>query len=183
MSEFDTPNYAEYVYERKNEGSVLLSKILMISVYVVFAVGFFLVCFLTRLIPVFAICPLLLLVLVICTWRFVSYDYYFEFKAGTLELGTVRLKKSDRKKFPKISIRAKEAKLAAEYTEVVDQIKDIKNVYNFAAGENSPHRIAVVFDKDGAECLAIFEGTAKVANLLASFCENGKTLKGKTFHG
>lgn len=183
MSEFDTLNYAEYIYGRKNEGRTLLAKILMISLYVVFAGAFFLFCFLTRLIPVFAMCPLFLLVLVICTWRFVSYDYYFEFKSGTLELGAVRQKKSERKKFPKLTIHVKDAKLIKAYDEAVEDVKNIKDIYNFSASENSPHRIAVVFEKGGKECLAIFEGTAKVANLLASYCENGKSIKGQTFHG
>ena len=64
-----------------------------------------------------------------------------------------------------------------------EQVKNIKTVYDFSESKLSPHRIALVFDKDGKECLAIFEGTAKAAKILASLCENGKSLKGKTFHG
>ena len=183
MTEFDSPNYAEYVYDRKNEGKVLLYKVLMICADLAFVGGFAVFCAITRIWPIFALCPLLFYILYLCTWRFVSYDSYFELKEGVLELGNIKLKKSDRKKFPKLNLRAKEAKLIAAYDEVAEQVKNIKTVYDFSESKLSPHRIALVFDKDGKECLAIFEGTAKAAKILASLCENGKSLKGKTFHG
>ena len=183
MTEFDSPNYVEYVYDRKNEGKVLLYKVLMICAYLAFVGGFAVFCAVTRIWPIFAICPLLLYVLYLCTWRFVSYDSYFELKEGVLELGNIKLKKSDRKKFPKVRVRAKEARLIAAYDEVSEEVKSIKSVIDLSESQTSPHRIALVYDNKGEETLVIFEGTAKVAKILSSLCENAKGLRGKTFHG
>ena len=126
MSEFDSPNYAEYVYERKAEGTLLLARILMITAYVLFAGAFFVVCYTVGIIPVFAICPLLLFIIWLCTWRLVSYDYYYEFKAGTLELGAVRLKKSDRRKFPKLTVHIRDVEYADEYPGDSEKLAGIK---------------------------------------------------------
>ena len=98
MNEFDSPNYAEYVYDKKAEGKLLLARALMIALYALFFGGLFAFCCITRIIPLFAIGPLLTFILYLCTWRFVSYDCYFEFKMGVIELGHVRLKKSERRK-------------------------------------------------------------------------------------
>ncbi len=183
MSEFDSPNYAEYVYERKAEGTLLLARILMITAYVLFAGAFFVVCYTVGIIPVFAICPLLLFIIWLCTWRLVSYDYYYEFKAGTLELGAVRLKKSDRRKFPKLTVHIRDVEYADEYPGDSEKLADIKKVYDFSESKSSPNRIVLVFRSSEGRAAVIFEGTAKVANLIAAFCQGGKSLKGKKFHG
>lgn len=182
MNEFDTPNYAEYIYDKKSEGKLLLARSLMIFLYIAFFGVFFLLCYLTRIIPLFAICPLITFILYLCTWRFVSYDCYFEFKAGTLELGHVRQKKSERRKSPRLKIEIKKAVYAALFSEAEERLSNVKKTYDFSESRKSPHRIAVIFLEKGEEAAAVFEGTAKVANLIASFCENGKSLKGKKFH-
>lgn len=183
MSEFDSPNYAEYAYERKNEGKYLRNKILMIIGYALFVVGFFLVCYLTRIIPMFALAPFLLWILVFFTWKYVSWDYYYEFKSGMLELGSIKTTKSGRKKKPTLNIHIKEALYIAPYDESSERVSDIKKIYDFSASQTSPHRIAIIFEKDGKTVATIFEGTAKIAKLLSSFCDKAKNLKGKTFHG
>ena len=184
MNEYDSPNYAAFTYEKKNEGSVRLGRILMISAYVLYLVAFFLVCYLTRIIPVFALAPLTLWIIVFFTWKLVSYDCYFEFKSGMLELGTVKVnKKGIRRQTPKVSIHIKEAISATVFNPASDDLKTCETVYDLSSSAKSDKRILIVFEKDGKRCAAIFEGTAKVANLIASFCQNGKSLKGQTLHG
>ena len=41
----------------------------------------------------------------------------------------------------------------------------------------------VLFKDKGVDTAAIFEGTAKIARLCASFCPNAVNMKGQTFHG
>jgi hypothetical protein len=184
MNEYDSPNYAEFTYEKKNEGKVRLARTLMICGYALYLVAFFLVCYLTRVIPVFAIAPLTLWIIIFFTWKLVKYDCYFEFKAGMLELGTVKVtKKGDRRKNPLVNIHVKEALSAALYDQSSDDLKTVEKIYDLSESQSSDKRILIVFEKDGQRQAAIFEGTSKVANLIASFCENGKTLKGKQLHG
>jgi hypothetical protein len=184
MNEYDSPNYAEFTYEKKNEGKVRLARTLMICGYVLYLVAFFLVCYLTRVIPVFAIAPLTLWIIIFFTWKLVKYDCYFEFKAGMLELGTVKVnKKGNRRKNPTVTIHVKEALSATVYDSLFDDLKTVDKIYDLSESQHSDKRILIIFEQNGDRCAAIFEGTSKVANLIASFCEKGKSLKGKQLHG
>lgn len=183
MNEYDSPNYASFTYEIKNEGRVRLFRTLAVLGYILFLVAFFLVCYLTKLIPVFAIAPILLWMIIFFTWRYVSYECYFEFKSGVLELGIVRQSKRGKKSKCLVSIRVKEAISASVYNSQTDDLSSYSKVYNFSASESSDKRIIIVFEKDGNRCAAIFEGTARVANLIASFSPCGKSLKGEMLHG
>ena len=184
MNEYDSPNYATFTYEKKNEGKVRLYRTLMIFSYVLYLAAFFTVCYLTKLIPVFAIAPLTLWIIIFFTWKLVSYDCYFEFKSGVLELGTVKAnKKGVRRQNPIVTIRVKDALSAEVYDGSSETLASVKKVYDLSASQKSDKRIIIVFEEDGKRCAAIFEGTAKAAKLIASFSENGKSLKGQTLHG
>lgn len=184
MNEYDSPNYASFTYEKKNEGKVRLGRTLMICAYVLYVVVFFLICYLSRVIPVFALCPLTLWIIIFFTWKLVSYDCYFEFKSGMLELGTVKVnKKGVRRQNPQVSIHVKEALSASVFDPSSEDLNSCEQIYDLSSSAKSDKRILIVFEKDGKRCAAIFEGTLKVANLIASFCENGKSLKGQTLHG
>ena len=184
MNEYDSPNYATFTYEKKAEGKVRLGRTLMLLGYILYLAVFFIVCYLTKLIPLFAIAPMTLWIIVFFTWKLVSYDCYFEFKSGYLELGRVKVnKKGVRHKTPKVTVHIKEALSASQYDPAADELKTLERVYDFSASQHSDKRILVVFEEDGKRAGAIFEGTAKVASLIASFCPNGKSLKGKILHG
>ena len=184
MNEYDSPNYATFTYEKKNEGKVRLARTLMICAYAAYLIVFFLVCYLTKFIPVFALAPLSLWIIIFFTWKLVSYDCYFEFKSGMLELGTVKVnKKGERRQKPLVTIHVKEALCAEVYDPSSFDLSSVKTVYNLSASESSDKRIVIVFEKNGVRCAAIFEGTAKIANLISSFCGSGKSLKGKLLHG
>ena len=182
MNEFDSPNYAEYSYEKKSEGRVKLERRLMIAFYVGFFIGGLIVCIVTKLIPLFAVAPTLTLILYLCTWRLVKYDVYYEFKSGMLEFGKIRVNKHGRHKTPKLSIHVKEALYIAPY-ESEQQYSGAVRLYDYSESPSSDKRIVLVWDNAGVRCAVLFEGTAKIAKLLASFCQNTENLKGKEFHG
>ena len=115
----------------------------------------------------FAIAPLTLWIIIFFTWKLVKYDCYFEFKAGMLELGTVKVtKKGDRRKTPLVNIHVKEALSAVLYDQSSDDLKTVEKIYDLSESQNSDKRILIVFEKDGQRQAAIFEGTSKVANLI-----------------
>ena len=181
MSDMDSPNYAEFSYEKKSEGKNKLCRMLLVVGYILFTVLFFLVCYLTKLIPVFAVAPIFVWMLVFFTWRLVSYDMYFEFRSGTLTLGRIRVRKSGRLKKPMLTVKVKDAEEIAPFDSTVST--DGAKVYEFSESSTSQSRIFVRFTENGAPALAIFEGTARLGKLLTSFCPNAHDLKGKEFHG
>lgn len=182
MSEFDTPNYAEYSYAVKSEGKIKLQRWLMIILYIAFVGAFFGVCLATKLFQLFATAPIFTWMLVFFTWRYVSYDCYFVFQSGMLELGNARGGKGGTKKYPKLKIHVKEASFAGPLSGNEDLMNGTK-VYDFSESQSSDKRVIILFEKDSEKCCAIFEGTAKIAKLLSSFCPNAKDIKDKNFHG
>ncbi len=182
MSDFDSLNSAEFSYEKKGEGKNKLYRILLICGYVLFVIAYFLACYLSKLIPAFAVAPIFLWILIFFTWRLVSYDMYFEFQSGTLTLGKVRVRKSGRKRTPLLSITVKNAKEIAPFDASVS-LDATEKLYDFSASPTSDKRIFIRFEKDGAPAVAIFEGTARLGKLLSSYSENAHDLKGKEFHG
>lgn len=182
MSEFDSPNYVDYVYDRKKEGKVKLYQNLMIALYLVYGIGLSVLFCVINLPMVVPVVVVTLYVLYLCTWRLVSYDIYYEFKEGRLELGKIKVSKQGRRKNPKLSIHIKEAVEIAPY-ESASQIEGIKTVFDYSESPTSDKRIVIIFDKEGERCAALIEGTAKVGKLFTSFCPNAHDLKGKEFHG
>ncbi len=182
MSEYDTPNYAEYSYSVKSEGKNRLYRRLMLLMYIAFVGVFFGICLATKLIPLFATAPIFTWILVYFTWRYVSYDCYFVFEGGNLELGRARGGKGGMKKFPTLRIRVKEASFVGAYENNKDAVKGTR-LYDFSESASSDKRIVILFDKEGEKCSAVFEGTKKAAKLLDSFCKNSEGIKNLDFHG
>ena len=183
MNEFDSPNYAEYVWDKKSEGKIKTCRFLMIALYIAFGAAYVTVCSVTNLFVLIAIAPLLVYIFVLCTWRFVSYDCYFELKSGVLELGTARVSRYGKKKRPKLTLHAKEALYIAPYDEGKDKAAEAARVIDLSESLTSDKRIILIADDKGIRTAVIFEGTAKIAKLLASLCPNAQNLKGQVFHG
>ena len=182
MADSSSPNYAEFSYEQKNEGKVKVKRTLMVVGYILFILSFFVLCLWSKILYLFAIGPLLLYILVLCTWRLVKYDCYWEFGQGILDIGTVKVGKNGRRKTPRISIHVKEA-CDIGYYESPEQIRSAEKVYDFSASPRSDKRIYLIFNENGKTAAAIIEGTARLGVLLTSFCDKAHDIKGKQFHG
>ncbi len=182
MSEFDTPNYAEYAYQVKSEGRIKLYRWLMVLGYIAFVGVFFGICVATKFLPIFATAPIFTWMLVFFTWRYVSYDCYFIFESGRLELGASRNTKNGMKKFPKLTIHVKEAEFIGTYEANKDLIAG-RRLYDFSESQASDKRILILFEQNGESSAAVFEGTRKAAKLLQSFCPKCEEIKNIDFHG
>ena len=143
MNEYDSPHYASYVYEKKNVGKTRLLRTLMVCGYVIYVIAFFLACYISGFVPVFALAPFTLWIIVFFTWRLVAYDCYFEFKSGILELGHVKVTKSGRRQTPKLTIHVKEATYAAPLESNEAYIEGTK-LYDFSESPTSDKRILIV---------------------------------------
>ena len=181
MNEYDSPNYAEYVYDRKNEGKLKLAKTLAKCGYALFALTVFAVLCANNLFWYVALLPIFTWMLVYFTWGLINYDFYYEFKHGVMEFGRVRSTKNGRRRIPKLTVFVKDASLAKQYAQ--GEEAEVEVVYDYSESQSSENRIIMYFEKDGKKCAVIFEGTARVAKLIASFCSGGASLKGLTLHG
>ena len=169
MSDFDSPYACDFTYTRCAEGKNKLGRILLVLVYVAFVGAFFGFCYWSRIIPLFAVCPIFLWMLIFFTWRYVSYDYYFEFRTGVLTVGLSRIRKKREIRTPKRSITVKEA--ASIYPIPSGKVKFSRAVrlYDFSGTKNSECRIAVVTERRGKEEIYILECTRPLAKLLSSY--------------
>lgn len=183
MNEYDSPNFAEYVYDVKNEGKTKLWRTLAIIGYIAFGVAYFVIACSIPLYPIIAILPLLVWMLVFFTWGFVSYDCYYEFRHGEMEFGTVRTGKHGRRRRQKLTLNVKSASAARVYDSADPELSSVKKIYDFSESISSDKRIIIFFEREGVSSAVIFEGTARVAKLIASYCEGGASLKGEALHG
>ena len=184
MSEFDTLNYAEHAYAKVAEGKLRIFKTLMLVGYVVFVGIYFLFCYITRIIPLFALCPLFLWIIIFFTWRYVSFDYYYTFQSGRLELGTIRSSKRGRKKTPKLTVTVKDAIYANLYTSDAEaELAElgVKTIHDYFSSSSSSERIILVFESAEGNYGVLFDGTTQSAKMIAAYCPAAKILRSYTF--
>ena len=86
-------NY-EYTVAQKSEGKWSIYRWLMLSGYVLFAAGYFIAAYLSGFIPLVAILPLLLWILVYFTYRYVKPEYKYEISEAYLKFYRIYGKKA-----------------------------------------------------------------------------------------
>ena len=170
MNELDSPNSFEYSYEKKATGKNLIGRVMFVILYVAFTVGAFLFCYISGFVPLFAILPMLLWILVFFTWRYVKYDIYYEFSLGTLTLGRIYTSKRGRRKRVALSIRVKDATSVCRYNDNTE--KSRVRVRDFRASAASENAIAIYTAINGRPSLILSEHTDRIEKLLHSFSKN-----------
>lgn len=169
MSYSDEQFSAEHIYSRRAEGAVLRARLLMLFGYLLFAVAYFLFCYISRFIPLFAICPILLWILVFFTWPLVGYEVYCEVAHAELTIGRAK----------------KRGKRHSLYTVKVKEITEISRlapgrvkfekgkVTDLSSSRSALYRLAVSFRAEGKERTVVFDTTAHLTRLLINYY--GKT--------
>ncbi len=172
MAHDDTQFSAEYTYERKREGRRLAVAVGLILLYVVFTVGYFLLCYISGWIPLYAIAPILISMLIYFTWRRVLPDCYFEFRAGMLSLGYEMGRKRIRRE--KLKIHVKEADRI--YPVGVGRVKleGMERVFDISSSVTAPNRVCIIFG--GGRTAAVFDMTPALSRLLVSYSEHADEL-------
>lgn len=168
MSDHASLNSAENAYTPKAEGHVGLRRALMISFYVFFCAGGLLLCALSGFIAVFAICPLLVYIVYLFTWRLVSYDVYWEFTGGTLTVGHISLHAHGvRQKHPRVTFPARQILSVTPYTGKEKIAAD--RVHNFAFSRRSPYARCILFREGGRTEAVVIDTSDKLLALLTRF--------------
>ena len=172
MNEFDNPNFAEYVYRKKAEGRLKLKKSLMLVGYFAFILVYFLVCYISRVIPLFAVAPLFLWILIYFTWHRVNPECYAELVAGKLTVGYTKRAKNGRKREAVSVVTLKEARYIMPATEY-DPGK--KRVIDLSSSTASPRRVAI--EPMEGDTVIYFDSTYKMNALLAHYPAASRSLK------
>ncbi len=150
----------EYTVTKHPEGSYLFKRAGMVCFYVLCASAFFLACYLTRLIPVFALCPLLLWILIFFTWRYVNIEYKYTVESGMLRLYTVYGTRTLREN---ASFHIKDALGFIPLDKSADKLTvfGAEKVYDMRSSSVSPKNpYALLIIKDGIRTAALIEAPA-----------------------
>lgn len=183
MMDADSPNYAEYVVEKKTEGILRLFRALLILGYVIFGVTYFTVCYLLAFIPLVAVLPVFLWIIVFFTWRYVSYDVGYEFAAGTMTFYRIYARRSKRIRRDCLTVQVREANYAGPWDgkRRNDELRRTTKHYDFASSVASEDAVFLVYrDEKDRECSVRFDCINRVARLLGVFCPNAD-FTGKKF--
>ena len=172
MSEFDSPSYVEYVYDKKTEGKIRVLKYLLIFVYALFVIAFFCICYVTRLVPLFAVCPIVTWILIYFTWPLVSYDVYYTFEHGHIVLGKIKRRKSGSIRTPIIELDVQRAILITSYPEVLstDEFRGVERVHYYPSTFSSQNLVAIIYQTDKQREMLVIENTPRLARLLPKYC-------------
>ena len=173
MTENEGQFACEHTYKRHAEGKVMLFRALFVLMYIAFVVLYFAACYFSRFIPMFALCPIFTWMLVYFTWRYVSHDYYFEFRSGLLTLGIVMRKKKHQERYKRVEIRVKEAIDIMPIPRGRVKLNAVTRVYDFSSSCRSDKRIAVLCKRDEKTYAIVLECTLPLLKLIYSYF--GKT--------
>ena len=115
-------NSFEYTVDQKAEGKWLLSKILLIFLYLAYVAVVIYILAINALIPVGALIPVTLWIIIHFTYRYTSPDYKYVIERGEMKF----FKIYGKKEHLCLSITLKDAILIAPLLESAEKIKEAK---------------------------------------------------------
>lgn len=169
----------EYVVAEKKSMTLFCKRISLILVYILWAVGFLLLGMTTKLlVPLMAMIPLTLWILVFLTWRFTQIEYELSFFSGVLTVSRIYGGRT-RKRLAEITIRDLEGIYPCEepYTQKINSFGHEKEI--FAAGSpDSPNLWAALWkDEEGTKHILWFEANEKALKIFRFY--NSSALSAK----
>lgn len=175
MDDFNT---YEYSATQKSEGKWLIYKILLMTLYVLYAAGYFILIFITRMIPLGALIPVTLWIIIYFTWKYTKPDYKYVIEAGKLTFYVLYGNKTKRKK---AEIRVSSAEKIAPVRDISEDISAFAPEITYSAlpcGDASDAYAALYKDEAGKRCVFYFVATAQALKLLHFY--NSRTIISKT---
>lgn len=175
MDDFNT---YEYAATQKAEGKWLIYRILLISLYVLYAAGYFVFIFITRMIPLGALIPVTLWIIIYFTWKYTRPDYKYIIEAGKLTFYVIY---GNKKNHLKTEIRISSAEKIAPVRDISADISEFapEIVYNALPCQNTADAYAALYKNEaGKRCVFYFVATAQALKLLHFY--NSRTIITKT---
>lgn len=155
----DLPNHAELVVEQKSEGKNRLWRTLLILGYVIFAFAFFIAAFVTGMIPLVAILPVLLYILFLCTWRYVQLDYAILVGEGSIIIEEIQRSRWRKRRLQVTLKNAGGLAPCAENESQTDKAKSVW-IYDYRGSKKTPDAHKLYFtDGKGRPSVLYFATT------------------------
>ncbi len=161
-------NSFEYSAEQKCEGKWAVYKLLLILGYIVFAATYFVIIFITKMIPLGALIPFFLWILVFLTWRYISPDYQYTIEAGTFSF-YINYSNKKKTKLPKTSFKISDAQQILPVSEACEAVKEFspEKVFTGIPTKQATDVYVVLYrDCDGKKCALYFVATNDTLRLL-----------------
>ena len=165
-------NY-EYTVAQSSEGKWSLFKWLMLSGYALFAAAYFLIAYKSGFIPVVAILPLFMWILIYFTYKYVKPEYKYEISEAHLRF--YRIFGKTAKEIIKIKIC--EADYIIPLESAIEKIKAYapKNTYSAIPSTKSTDLYVILYKNEYKEPSAfLFKATSEALKCLKFY--NGKTV-------
>ena len=175
MNEFLT---YEYVVEPPKGGRMRKKKISLILLYVLYcAIWLFFVMFGggLLLLPLIAIVPLSLWIIIFFTWRYTNPEYEYSITSGILTYSIIYGNRSRKKCFEQ-TVKEMEviAPLSKTYDYKIDEYAPTV-AYDGCSTQDSPDAYFALFENEnGEKCVFFFEATARALKILRHY--NPKTI-------
>ncbi len=171
-------NYFEYSTEQKCEGKWALYKILLILAYILFAAAYFTVIFITRMIPLGALIPFFIWILVFLTWRYISPDYKYTIEKGEFSFYIIYSEKKDKNKKPKTSFKISDAVTIMPRDGAENAVSDFspEAIYTAVPSKSAADvYVALYRDKEGKRCALYFVSAPDTLRLIRIY--NSEAIK------
>jgi hypothetical protein len=149
-------NTCEYSAERKAEGKFKFFKFFMLTAYVLYSVVYFLLIYITRVLPLGALLPITLWIIIYFTWGYTKPDYKYVIEKGMFTFYVSYGKKKDRKK---TEFKISSADAIAPKESLTDRIKvfNPKKCYSAVPSIYANNVYAALYtDSKGKRCVLYF---------------------------
>ena len=149
-------NTCEYSAERKAEGKFKFFKFFMLTAYMLYSAIYFLLIYITRVLPLGALLPITLWIIIYFTWGYTKPDYKYIIEKGIFTFYVSYGKKKHRKK---TEFKISSAEAIAPKESLTDRIKEFnpQKVYSSVPSINAKDVYAVLYtDSKGKRCVLYF---------------------------
>ncbi len=168
----DSLNYAEYVVEKKLEGSYLMQRILMIVAYVALVVAFFVIggTLIEGIVLWGGIFAVIMCIVVFFTWKLVSIENKYTIaNGGTFTAIEVRGGKERELVSVKVSAMQKIAPANRTYE---SEYANVGVRYDICRSAKSDKRYFATFEKDGKKVVVFFDYTEQALRVMKIYNKN-----------
>lgn len=165
-----TFNYGEYVVTQKKEGRNKRHRALLLCLYFLFGFSFSVVFLALKLVPVIAIMPLLLWIIVHFTWKYVNVEYKYTIEKGEISFFKV-YSASDEKKV--LAFKLADAHTVLPLSTADAAIADYapERTIDFRGTVKAVNVAAVLVEIDRRKIAVYFETCKKTVSLINLYCK------------
>ena len=177
MNEF--ANYFEYAVDAKVEGKLLRNRILLIIGYVLYAIGFMVLVFASKLLPLGAFVVVTTAIIVFFTWRYVNIEYEYTIVKGEMTFSKIFGRRS-RRDFLKVRIQDMShfAPYKDEYKAIADSAT--KKYYAVSSMSSPDVYVGIFKEPKSNETSAVFFEATSGCLRLAKFYNKSATVMSDT---